>query len=67
MVFISNFTTNNKDNTYQLIVTTDMKPKLLHFTGYDRMFGSHYDEYTITYSDFTPGKPDSSVFQTMSR
>ena len=28
-------------------------PVLLRFRGYDRLFGSHYDEYVIEYSGFS--------------
>ena len=34
----------------------------LHFVGYDRLFGSHYDEYDISYSNFVT-KVDSNAFQ----
>ena len=64
MIFTSQFTEGNKDNIYTLIVNTkDMSPVSLYFLGYDRIFGSHYDEYTITYSSFTATTPDPSVFE----
>jgi C1A family cysteine protease len=64
MIFYSNFTENNKDNSYVLGVNAkDMTPKYLTFTGYDRVFGSHYDQYVINYDTFVPGKPDSGVFK----
>ena len=33
----------------------------MHFTGFDRLLGSHYDEYVITYTKFT-ATVDSSAF-----
>ena len=35
---------------------------ILHFVGYDRLFGSHYDEYVVEYTTFTSSTPDPSVF-----
>ena len=63
MIFYSNFTENNKDNRYQLLVKSDMTPYSLSFTGYDRLFGSHYDEYIITYIEFNPTKPNPDNFK----
>lgn len=36
-------------------------PVLLTFIGYDRLLGSHYDEYTIVYQDFST-EVNPSVF-----
>ncbi len=36
-------------------------PILLRFVGLDRLFGSHYDEYVIEYSDFQT-TVDATVF-----
>ena len=54
---------NSKDNNYTLFVRkNDSVPVLVHFIGYDRLFGSHYDEYVIIYSQFDSGVPDPKVF-----
>lgn len=37
-------------------------PTYLSFTGFDRLLGSHYDEYIIEYQTFKPSINDSSVF-----
>ena len=62
LIYISSFSENTKDNNYTLIVTADMKPQLLHFIGFDRLFGSHYDEYDIMYDTVTFAKPDPNSF-----
>ncbi|XP_003387854.1 PREDICTED: digestive cysteine proteinase 1-like [Amphimedon queenslandica] len=62
MLYISSFTENTKNNNYTLIVTTDMKPLILSFLGFDRLFGSHYDEYVVTYDNVSFDKPDASNF-----
>ena len=62
MIFSSNFTENNKDNRYELLVKSDMTPYSLSFVGYDRLFGSHYDEYIIMYTEFYATKPNPSKF-----
>ncbi len=36
-------------------------PILFRFVGLDRLFGSHYDEYVIEYSDFET-TVDATVF-----
>lgn len=62
-VYISYFTEDNKVNNYSLLVRKDNeKPVLLYFLGYDRLFGSHYDEYAIIYTDFNGSAPDPEVF-----
>lgn len=63
MMFSSNFTENNKDNRYELLVNSDMTPYSLSFVGYDRLFGSHYDEYIIMYTEFSPTKPNPTKFK----
>lgn len=44
-------------NTYNLYTTTDGSntPVALSFMGYDSVFGSHYDQYLITYNNFATG------------
>ena len=60
---MSYFMENSKDNNYTLFVRkNDSVPVLVHFIGYDRLFGSHYDEYVIIYSDFDNSVPDPKVF-----
>lgn len=66
LIYISSFSENTKDNNYTLIVTADMKPQLLHFIGFDRLFGSHYDEYDIMYDQVTFAKPDPISFVVLS-
>lgn len=66
MLYISSFTENTKDNNYTLIVTADMKPQILSFLGFDRLFGSHYDEYVISYDKVSFDKPDPSNFVVIS-
>ena len=64
MVYISYFVEGNKSNNYTLLVRKDnAKPVVLRFVGYDRLFGSHYDEYVIVYSDFDSSAPDPNVFE----
>ncbi len=52
-----------KNNTYKLYVRNDtMAPVMLHFVGYDRLFGSHYDEYIVEYDSFMPRLENETVF-----
>ena len=63
-LYISYFAEGNKVNNYSLLVRKDsLQPVVLHFVGYDRVFGSHYDEYDIVYTDFSATAPDPSVFE----
>ena len=63
-VYISYFTDNDRSNNYTLLIRKDNShPVVLHFLGYDRLFGSHYDEYDIVYTDFMASTPDPSVFE----
>ena len=51
-------TRNYKNNTYELYVSSLSQPNIpvyFHFIGYDWLFGSHYDEYTIIYDEFEMG------------
>lgn len=62
-VYISSFAEGNKTNNYTILVRKDNgNPVILHFVGYDRLFGSHYDEYVVEYTTFTSSTPDPSVF-----
>ena len=55
-------TVGTKVNTYTLQVSMDTRePKFYEMMGYDSLFGSHYDKYTITYDTYTT-KFDDSVF-----
>ena len=50
-------TIGSKINRYTLFVTEPMAngavyPLYFEFIGYDNLFGSHYDKYTITYEEF---------------
>ena len=67
MLYISSFTENTKNNNYTLIVNSKMEPQVLQFIGFDRLFGSHYDEYVIMYESVTFAKPDRSNFIIASR
>ena len=61
-LYVSSFREEKRDNNYTLLVRKDNGfPVVLRFVGYDRLFGSHYDEYIILYSSFVPNV-DSSVF-----
>ena len=61
-LYLSSFREEKRDNNYTLLVRKDNGfPVVLHFVGYDRLFGSHYDEYVILYKTFVPGV-DPSVF-----
>ena len=62
-IYISYFSHGNKVNNYTLLVRKDNgKPVVLHFVGFDRLFGSHYDEYDVVYTDFVSSAPDPNVF-----
>ena len=62
-VYISSFVNGNKVNNYTMLVAKDNgAPLVLHFVGYDRLFGSHYDEYDVIYKTFSSSAPDPSVF-----
>ena len=62
-VYISSFREEKRDNNYTLLVRKDNGfPVLLRFIGYDRLFGSHYDEYVVIYNTFTPNGVDPAVF-----
>ena len=62
-VYLSSFAEGNKVNNYTLLVRKDNgNPVVLHFIGYDRLFGSHYDEYDVVYTTFKSGSPDPTVF-----
>ena len=63
MIFQSNYTEGDKDNFYQMIVSADDNtPIQLYFLGFDRLFGSHYDEYVVMYDEFSSKTPDDSSF-----
>ena len=51
-----------KVNTYEMHVIDRNVPVYFNFTGYDRLMGSHYDEYVFEYSDFAPGTVPSDIF-----
>lgn len=62
-MFSNNYTVEEKDNAYVFYLDADtLKPVMLYFLGYDRMFGSHYDEYVIQYNSFTEDISDGSIF-----
>ena len=63
-IYISYFMDGDRDNNYTLLIRKDnFQPVVLHFIGYDRLFGSHYDEYDIVYTEFIASAPDPSVFE----
>ena len=63
-VYISYFVKNDRTNNYTLLVRKDnSQPLVLHFIGYDRLFGSHYDEYDIIYTQFNSNVPNPKVFE----
>ena len=67
-LYVSYFEEGDQTNNYSLLVRKDnSQPVVLHFIGYDRLFGSHYDEYDVVYSDFIASAPDPSVFDYQNR
>ena len=49
-----------KINKYTLyVVQTSNEPVYYEMHGYDTLFGSHYDDYKITYDSFTKTFDDS--------
>ena len=50
-----------------MYILDDMIPVYFNFTGYDRLMGSHYDEYIFNYTDFTPGPIPMGVFDEAAR
>ena len=62
-VYTSSFSVGTKSSNYTLVVNAATgAPVSLTFVGYDRLFGSHYDKYIITYSDFSTDPPEPSTF-----
>ncbi|KAL4421808.1 hypothetical protein ABPG77_001597 [Micractinium sp. CCAP 211/92] len=53
-----------KTTVYRLHTSADGSdtPLRLHMRGNDLFSGSHFDEYVVDYSEFTPGRPDPAVF-----
>ena len=52
-----------KNNTYVIYLNSNSKlPAAFYFLGYDKLFGSHYDMYYLTYQ-FVSGSFDDSVFE----
>ena len=63
-VYMYSYSVGTKNNNYTLLVANDTQyPILLHFIGYDNLFGSHYDEYVVEYNTFSPSAPDPDVFK----
>lgn len=61
MIYMSNYNVSTKNNNYTLLVSKeDNAPLVLTFTGLDRLFGSHYDQYIIQYDSFKKGVDSSS-------
>lgn len=52
-----------KTTVYRLHTSADGSdtPLRLHMQGNDLFSGSHFDEYVVDYSEFTPGRPDPAV------
>ena len=62
-VYTSSFSVGTKSSNYTLVVNAATGALVsLTFVGYDRLFGSHYDKYVITYSDFSTDPPEPSTF-----
>ena len=61
-VYYYEFQEGTKQNKYSMLINhaTGM-PAVFSFTGYDTLFGSHYDEYVIEY-DTIKTSFDESVF-----
>ena len=63
-VYTSSNTVGSKNNNYTLLVDASTGyPRILTFLGYDRLFGSHYDKYIITYDSFSIDPPEPQTFQ----
>ena len=63
-VYTSSDTVGTKNSNYTLLVDSDTgAPRVLTFLGYDRLFGSHYDKYIITYNSFTNDPPEPQTFE----
>ena len=46
-------TIGKKVNTYTMWVANKTIPARYEMMGYDTLFGSHYDKYYLTYTNFT--------------
>ena len=63
MFYQSSLTVGHKLSTYSLFIRKSTKtPYLLRFIGFDRLLGSHFDEYDIFYDNFILKTPDEKVF-----
>ena len=63
-IFLYNYTVGTKKNTYTLFTSVESgNPVMFEFVGYDNLFGSHYDQYIIMYSSYSPTSPDPDVFK----
>ena len=63
-VYTSSNTVGTKNSNYTLLVDSDTgAPRVLTFLGVDRLFGSHYDKYIITYNTFTNDPPEPQTFE----
>ena len=61
-VFFYSMTGGAKNNTYGLFVDTASKlPAMFYFLGYDKLFGSHYDQYYLNYQ-FVSASFDDTIF-----
>ena len=65
MKYQSSYTVEKKVNTYTYYLKgSDATPARLEFVGFDRLFGSHYDHYIVTYDSFwAVSNFDADVFQ----
>lgn len=62
-VYMSSNAVGSKNNNYTLLVDASTgAPRVLTFLGYDRLFGSHYDKYIITYNSFSIDPPEPQTF-----
>ena len=53
MKYESSFVFEKKVNNYTFYLRiSDGTPARLQFVGFDRLFGSHYDKYIVTYDIF---------------
>ena len=65
MMYESSYVVEKKINNYTFYLRIpDGTPARLEFVGFDRLFGSHYDKYVVTYDVFKAGSDfDSGTFK----
>ncbi|EDO41322.1 predicted protein [Nematostella vectensis] len=59
-------TVGHKRNKYTMYTSMHDPPAPIHYEmlGFDDLIGSHYDQYELDYSNYSPQAPPEEVFQT---